>query len=72
MVDLAFYSRALRGAKRAGEIQRRRGVTFQGQKLWEQWEDEIVRQMSHSTISETRKSNFRIAPARPSKDDENI
>lgn len=54
-MNLSVQSRVLKASKRVGEIQRQRGVTFPGQKIWEVWEDAIVRQTRHLTVAETRK-----------------
>jgi hypothetical protein len=53
-MDLRFCSERTLAAKRTSEIQRRRGVTFRGNKIWEESEDRIIRKLRHLSLAKIR------------------
>jgi hypothetical protein len=54
-MDLRFLSRNAENAKRSRHLQRRRGFTFAGRKIWEQSEDDVLRATATLTVSEVQK-----------------
>jgi hypothetical protein len=54
-MDLQFLTRNTRTAKRTSYMQRRRGVTFAGSKIWDHTEDETVIQTAHEGVAATQK-----------------
>jgi hypothetical protein len=55
IMDLRFLSRNAESAKRSRHLQRRRGFTFAGRKIWEQSEDDVLRATATLTLSEVQK-----------------
>jgi hypothetical protein len=55
-MDLRFLSRNAESANRSRHLQRRRGFTFAGSKIWEQSEDDVLRATVTLTVPEVQKS----------------
>jgi hypothetical protein len=53
-MDFAYLSRSVATAQRNRHLQKRRGHTHAGSKLWEAHEDQIIRSTAHLTIPEVR------------------
>jgi hypothetical protein len=62
-MDLRFLSRNAESAKRSSYLQRQRGVTFAGTKIWDAAEDEIIKRTSGEVIAVAQ----RLLPHRTSK-----
>jgi hypothetical protein len=54
-MDIRFLSRNAESARRSSEIQRARGYTFTGNKIWEEPEDAILRATADKTIPTAQK-----------------
>jgi hypothetical protein len=54
-MDLRFLSRNAESAKRSRHLQRRRGFTFSGSKIWEQSEDDALRATVTLTVPQVQK-----------------
>lgn len=54
-MDIGYLSRNAESAARMSHLQRKRGYTFVGSKIWEKREDDIIRSTAHLTIKEVRK-----------------
>jgi hypothetical protein len=54
-MDLGTLSRNAWSANNSRELQRRRGYTYRGDKIWEVGEDDIVRATAHLTIPKAQK-----------------
>jgi hypothetical protein len=55
IMDLRFLSRNTQTAKRFSYLQRQRGFTFTGSKIWDSAEDEIIKRTAGELIAVAKK-----------------